>query len=40
MTDDYVLIKGFRAEFPEDKVHTLKSNEHVDVEADGEVHTQ
>ncbi|KAF2222830.1 hypothetical protein BDZ85DRAFT_281875 [Elsinoe ampelina] len=28
------------AEFPADKVHTLKTNEHLDVEADSEVKTQ
>ncbi|KAI9709194.1 MAG: hypothetical protein M1828_002533 [Chrysothrix sp. TS-e1954] len=40
VTDEYTLIKGFRAEFPADKVHTLATNEHMDVEADGEVKTQ
>lgn len=29
-----------RAEFPADKVHTLSSNEHIEVEKDGEVKTQ
>lgn len=28
------------AEFPEDKIHTLQSNEHLNVEADGQVRTQ
>ncbi|CAD0100106.1 unnamed protein product, partial [Aureobasidium mustum] len=28
------------AEFPEDKVHTLSSNDHINVENDGEVRTQ
>jgi hypothetical protein len=28
------------ASFPEDKVHTLSSNEHISVENDGEVKTQ
>ncbi|KAF2122350.1 hypothetical protein BDV96DRAFT_640395 [Lophiotrema nucula] len=38
--NEFSLIKGFTAEFPADKVHTLESNEHVTVEADGEVKTQ
>lgn len=29
-----------RAEFPPDTVHALKSNDHITVEADGEVTTQ
>jgi hypothetical protein len=28
------------ASFPEDKVHTLSSNEHINVENDGKVTTQ
>jgi hypothetical protein len=28
------------AEFPEDKAHTLSSNDHINVENDGEVRTQ
>lgn len=28
------------AEFPSGTVHTMSSNEHVEVEADGEVRTQ
>ncbi|KAF2837264.1 hypothetical protein M501DRAFT_938126, partial [Patellaria atrata CBS 101060] len=37
---EYKLIKAFTAEFPEDKVHTLSSNDHIHVEADGEMRTQ
>ncbi|KAI9825067.1 MAG: hypothetical protein M1832_001386 [Thelocarpon impressellum] len=37
---EYTLIKGFTVEFPNDKVHTFQSNEHVNVEADQEVRTQ
>ncbi|KEQ95138.1 hypothetical protein AUEXF2481DRAFT_5379 [Aureobasidium subglaciale EXF-2481] len=40
ITTEFKLIKGFTAEFPEDKVHTLSSNEHINVENDGEVRTQ
>lgn len=40
ITDEYRLIKGFRAEFPEGTAHTLETNEHLDVENDGEVRTQ
>ncbi|KAK3651116.1 hypothetical protein LTR56_005880 [Elasticomyces elasticus] len=38
--NEFKLIKGFTAEFPEDKVHTLQSNEHLNVENDGQVKTQ
>ncbi|KAF2154369.1 hypothetical protein K461DRAFT_320507 [Myriangium duriaei CBS 260.36] len=38
--NEFKLIQGFTAEFPEDKVHTLESNNHIDVEADAEVTTQ
>lgn len=37
---DFTLIKGFTAEIPADKVHTLSSNDHINVENDGEVTTQ
>ncbi|KAF2456222.1 hypothetical protein BDY21DRAFT_348269 [Lineolata rhizophorae] len=37
---EYKLIKGFTAEFPPDAVHTMKTNEHITVEADQEVRTQ
>ncbi|THY35621.1 hypothetical protein D6D01_01178 [Aureobasidium pullulans] len=40
ITTEFKLIKGFTAEFPEDKVHTLSSNDHINVENDGEVRTQ
>ncbi|CAI6334081.1 unnamed protein product [Periconia digitata] len=40
ITNEFTLIKGFTAEFPEDKVHTLSTNDHVTVEADSEVKTQ
>ncbi|KAK4544494.1 hypothetical protein LTR36_004065 [Oleoguttula mirabilis] len=34
------LLMLSSAEFPADKVHTLESNEHLNVEADGQVKTQ
>ncbi|KAI9829325.1 MAG: hypothetical protein M1819_006388 [Sarea resinae] len=37
---DYKLIKGFTVNFPADKVSTLESNEHVNVEHDSEFTTQ
>ncbi|KAL1305432.1 hypothetical protein AAFC00_002316 [Neodothiora populina] len=40
ITTEFKLIKGFTAEFPEDKVHTLESNDHINVEADQVVKTQ
>lgn len=40
ITHTFKLIKGFTAEFPPDTVHALKSNDHITVEADGEVTTQ
>ncbi|KAI4630875.1 hypothetical protein J4E83_002399 [Alternaria metachromatica] len=40
ITNEFTLIKGFSAEIPDDVVTTLSSNEHVNVEADGEVKTQ
>ncbi|KAH9812646.1 peptidase inhibitor i9 [Teratosphaeria destructans] len=40
IVNEFKLIKGFTAEFPADKVHTLKTNEHLIVEADSEVRTQ
>ncbi|EMC96626.1 hypothetical protein BAUCODRAFT_34001 [Baudoinia panamericana UAMH 10762] len=40
IVNEFKLIKGFTAEFPEDKVHTLSSNEHLNVENDGKVTTQ
>ncbi|KAI9686321.1 MAG: hypothetical protein M1820_010645 [Bogoriella megaspora] len=40
ITHNFKLIKGFTAEFPADKVHTLSSNDHINVEADQEVKTQ
>ncbi|KAF2010431.1 hypothetical protein BU24DRAFT_427561 [Aaosphaeria arxii CBS 175.79] len=38
--NEFSLIKGFTAEFPADKVNALETNEHITVEADGEVKTQ
>ncbi|KAI9798480.1 MAG: hypothetical protein M1833_004746 [Piccolia ochrophora] len=40
ITHEFTLFKGFTVEFAADKVHTLESNEHVDVEPDSEVKTQ
>ncbi|KAF2861652.1 hypothetical protein K470DRAFT_269731 [Piedraia hortae CBS 480.64] len=40
ITHEYKLVKGFTAEFPDDKVQTLASNEALNVEADGKVTTQ
>ncbi|KAI5358020.1 Putative peptidase S8 propeptide/proteinase inhibitor I9 [Septoria linicola] len=40
VVNEYKLIKGFTAEFPDDKVHSLSSNEHINVENDGVVKTQ
>jgi len=37
---EFTLIKGFTVEFPDDKVGTLQTNEHINVEQDGEVRTQ
>ncbi|RMY62144.1 hypothetical protein D0863_11056 [Hortaea werneckii] len=37
---EFKLVKGFTAEFPADKVHTLSSNEHINVEDDKQVTTQ
>ncbi|KAF1952342.1 hypothetical protein CC80DRAFT_552474 [Byssothecium circinans] len=40
ITHEFTLISGFTAEFPEDKVHSLATNDHITVEADGEMRTQ
>ncbi|KAI9737826.1 MAG: hypothetical protein M1834_009195 [Cirrosporium novae-zelandiae] len=40
ITDEFTLIKGFAVDFPADAVHTLATNEHLNVEADQIVHTQ
>ncbi|KAI4723102.1 hypothetical protein E4T48_00791 [Aureobasidium sp. EXF-10727] len=40
ITTEFKLIKGFTAEFPQDTAHTLSSNDHINVENDGEVRTQ
>ncbi|KAK4553723.1 hypothetical protein LTR86_009221 [Recurvomyces mirabilis] len=40
IVNEFKLIKGFTASFPDDKVHTLQSNEHLNVENDGQVKTQ
>ncbi|KXL42412.1 MAG: hypothetical protein FE78DRAFT_191752, partial [Acidomyces sp. 'richmondensis'] len=37
---EFKLVKGFTSEFPEDKLHTLQSNEHLNVEEDKQVTTQ
>ncbi|OCK76801.1 hypothetical protein K432DRAFT_428466 [Lepidopterella palustris CBS 459.81] len=38
--NEFKLIKGFTAQFPPDNVHSLKTNDHITVEADSEVKTQ
>ncbi|KAK3201465.1 hypothetical protein GRF29_185g1062729 [Pseudopithomyces chartarum] len=40
ITNEFTLIKGFTAEFPDDQVNALETNEHITVEADSEVKTQ
>ncbi|KAK3721721.1 hypothetical protein LTR37_002886 [Vermiconidia calcicola] len=40
ITHEFKLIKGFTADMPDDKVSTMQSNEHINVEADGKVTTQ
>jgi len=40
IVDEYTLIKGFVVEYPADTVHSLASNTNLNVEQDGEVHTQ
>ncbi|KAI9747363.1 MAG: hypothetical protein M1815_004289 [Lichina confinis] len=40
ITHESAIVKSFHVEFPEDAVHSLASNEHIDVEADQEVKTQ
>ncbi|KXT17971.1 hypothetical protein AC579_9634 [Pseudocercospora musae] len=40
IVDEYTLIKGFTAEFPDDKVHSLSTDDHINVENDGKVTTQ
>ncbi|KAF7190203.1 hypothetical protein HII31_08534 [Pseudocercospora fuligena] len=40
IADEYTLIKGFTAEFPDDKVHSLSTDDHINVENDGKVTTQ
>ncbi|KAL8990878.1 MAG: hypothetical protein Q9169_008009 [Polycauliona sp. 2 TL-2023] len=37
---EFTLIKGFTVQFPEDRVTTLETNEHIHVEQDGAVKTQ
>jgi hypothetical protein len=37
---EFTLIKGFTVEFPDEKVGVLQSNDHINVEQDGEVKTQ
>ncbi|MCJ1278482.1 hypothetical protein MMC21_006299 [Puttea exsequens] len=37
---EFKLIKGFTVEFPNDAVHTMKTDEHIHVEQDGEARTQ
>lgn len=34
------ILTTYRASFPDDKVHTMQSNEHINVENDSEVKTQ
>lgn len=40
ITHEFKLIKGFTADMPDDKVSTMQSNDHINVEADGKVTTQ
>ncbi|MCJ1282215.1 hypothetical protein MMC26_001538 [Xylographa opegraphella] len=40
ITHEFSLIKGFTVKYPDDKMSTLESNEHIHVEKDGEVKTQ
>ncbi|KAF2473015.1 uncharacterized protein BDR25DRAFT_258602, partial [Lindgomyces ingoldianus] len=40
ITNEFTLIKGFTAEFPADRLHTLETNDHLTVEPDSEVNTQ
>ncbi|WPG97999.1 Hypothetical protein R9X50_00078200 [Acrodontium crateriforme] len=40
IVNEFKLVKAFTASFPEDSVHTLASNEHINVEDDGKVTTQ
>ncbi|OCL05859.1 hypothetical protein AOQ84DRAFT_390585 [Glonium stellatum] len=40
IVNEFKLVKGFTAEFPEDSVHALKSNDQITVEADSVVTTQ
>lgn len=35
-----VYLTTYSAEFPDDKVHSLASNDHINVEADQKVTTQ
>jgi len=40
ITNEFKLIKGFTVKYPDDKVGTLETNEHIHVEPDQEVRTQ
>ncbi|KAF2639482.1 hypothetical protein P280DRAFT_518898 [Massarina eburnea CBS 473.64] len=40
VTHEFSLINGFTAEFPEDSVHSLATNDHITVENDGVMKTQ
>ncbi|KAI8941564.1 hypothetical protein NX059_002779 [Plenodomus lindquistii] len=40
IVSEFTLIKGFTAKIPDDVVSTLKSNDKVTVEHDGEMKTQ
>ncbi|CAF9926783.1 hypothetical protein IMSHALPRED_007046 [Imshaugia aleurites] len=37
---EFTLIKGFTVEFPNETVHTLKTDDHIHVEQDGAARTQ
>ncbi|CAF9934192.1 MAG: hypothetical protein ALECFALPRED_005882 [Alectoria fallacina] len=37
---EFTLIKGFTVEFPNETVHTLKTDDHIHVEQDGQARTQ
>jgi len=39
-TSAHANVRPTSAEFPEDKVHSLSTNDHITVEADSEVRTQ
>ncbi|KAF2747904.1 hypothetical protein M011DRAFT_486298 [Sporormia fimetaria CBS 119925] len=40
ITNEFTIIPGFTAEFPEDKISVLQSDDKLNVEPDSEVRTQ